>query len=277
MLSRKEFINKYTGVVADVPWGFKGECVSLVQRYVNEVYGVEMKARGNAKDYGYSLVREGHGHYVDTPTYGDIVVWGSQLGSGYGHIGIFVENGKIFDQNHGGQKYGGIRTMSSVKPLHYVRMNKSPKPDVTLLPLDDIAKKVINGEYGNGQDRISRLTTEGYDAVAVQRRVNELLAPKENSKPVESITEIAHRVINGDYGNGGERNAKLKSDGYDPVAVQNRVNEILAPKPPRPSNEEIARRVINGDYGNGQSRFNKFRAEGYDPNEIQKIVNRLLG
>lgn len=41
--------------------------------------------------------------------------------------------------------------------------------------LDDIARKVIRGEFGNGQDRVNRLRNAGYDANAVQKRVNEML------------------------------------------------------------------------------------------------------
>lgn len=41
--------------------------------------------------------------------------------------------------------------------------------------LDDIAKAVIRGEYGNGEERKARLTAAGYDYAAVQKRVNEML------------------------------------------------------------------------------------------------------
>ncbi len=41
--------------------------------------------------------------------------------------------------------------------------------------IDEVAKEVIRGEWGNGQDRINRLTNAGYDANAVQKRVNEML------------------------------------------------------------------------------------------------------
>ena len=44
-----------------------------------------------------------------------------------------------------------------------------------LLPLDAIAREVIRGLWGNGQERVARLTAAGYDARAVQARVNQLL------------------------------------------------------------------------------------------------------
>jgi len=49
---------------------------------------------------------------------------------------------------------------------------EDPKP--TLLPLDEIAKQVINGKWGNGAERKQKLTAAGYDYKTVQNRVNEL-------------------------------------------------------------------------------------------------------
>nr|DAY93561.1 MAG TPA: holin [Caudoviricetes sp.] len=41
--------------------------------------------------------------------------------------------------------------------------------------IDEIAREVIRGDWGNGQDRKDRLTAAGYDYDAVQARVNQLL------------------------------------------------------------------------------------------------------
>ena len=41
--------------------------------------------------------------------------------------------------------------------------------------VDEIAREVIQGKWGNGADRKSRLTNAGYDYNAVQKRVNELM------------------------------------------------------------------------------------------------------
>lgn len=47
--------------------------------------------------------------------------------------------------------------------------------DTTPVDLDDVARRVIRGEFGNGQERKNRLAAAGYDYSAVQKRVNELL------------------------------------------------------------------------------------------------------
>ena len=57
-----------------------------------------------------------------------------------------------------------------------------PAPAATPAPaaapaadLTAIAKEVIQGKWGNGQDRINKLKAAGYDPNAVQKKVNELL------------------------------------------------------------------------------------------------------
>ncbi|MBO5320491.1 MAG: hypothetical protein J6B01_11895 [Ruminococcus sp.] len=41
--------------------------------------------------------------------------------------------------------------------------------------IDEIAREVIQGKWGNGTDRKNRLINAGYDYSAVQKRVNELM------------------------------------------------------------------------------------------------------
>ena len=41
--------------------------------------------------------------------------------------------------------------------------------------VDQLAREVIYGYWGNGQDRKNRLTAAGYDYNIIQARVNELL------------------------------------------------------------------------------------------------------
>lgn len=56
----------------------------------------------------------------------------------------------------------------------FIRGYAMPKYDVGK-NLDAIAKEVIAGKWGNGQNRIDRLKAAGYDYSAVQKRVNALL------------------------------------------------------------------------------------------------------
>lgn len=89
--------------------------------------------------------------------------------------------------------------------------------------VDELAQEVIDGKWGDGEDRKKRLEEASYDYDAVQDRVNEILS-KNNKK---SVTEIAQEVINGEWGNGDERKNKLEQAGYDYDTVQAKVNQLL--------------------------------------------------
>ena len=80
----------------------------------------------------------------------------------------------------------------------------------------------------------------------------------------------AYEVMNGKYGNGAERRAKLTAAGYDYETVQRLVNGLAA------GYDKVARDVINGKYGNGQARVAALRAAGFDPVLVQDIVNGIL-
>lgn len=90
--------------------------------------------------------------------------------------------------------------------------------------IEELAREVIDGEWGNGEYRIKALTEAGYDYSAVQKRVNEIL----KGEISVSLDTIANEVIQGKWGNGEDRIRKLSEAGYDPSAVQKRVNELLA-------------------------------------------------
>lgn len=92
--------------------------------------------------------------------------------------------------------------------------------------IDTIAREVIAGQWGNGQDRFNKLATAGYDGNAVQRRVNEILSGKPVSNKKSNDT-IANEVIAGKWGNGADRKAKLQAAGYDYNAIQKLVNQKL--------------------------------------------------
>lgn len=98
--------------------------------------------------------------------------------------------------------------------------------------LDEIAKEVINGAWGNGSERKERLEASGYVYSAVQAKVNELLGSSSNSskpttKPRKSIDTIAREVIKGLWGNGSDRKARLEKAGYNYKEVQAKVNALL--------------------------------------------------
>ena len=81
---------------------YKGQCVSLIQQLLYQVLGIPFKARGNAKDWANNADVLSHFNKLSSGTSlqaGDILVYGSNYGGGYGHIGFIGSDGKFYDQN----------------------------------------------------------------------------------------------------------------------------------------------------------------------------------
>ena len=53
-----------------------------------------------------------------------------------------------------------------------------PTPPTPTKTIEELAKEVIAGKWGNGEERKRRLTEAGYDYRAVQNKVNEMLSGK---------------------------------------------------------------------------------------------------
>ena len=126
--------------------------------------------------------------------------------------------------------YKGDETVSNnsvwTNPYDYFKVSKADVAKYTgenLTPkktVDQLAKEVIEGKWGNGADRKNRLTKAGYNYSEVQKKVNELVNKK-------SIDTIAKEVIQGKWGNGNDRKNRLTKAGYNYKEVQNRVNQML--------------------------------------------------
>lgn len=72
----------------------------------------------------------------------------------------------------------------------------TPKPE-PVKSITEVAKEVLAGKWGNGSDRIARLTQAGYDAKAVQAEVNRLL--NGGSKPAPIVApDIKYQVFSRD-------------------------------------------------------------------------------
>ena len=141
--------------------------------------------------------------------------------------------------------------------------------------IEELAKEVIAGKWGNGEDRKQRLTAAGYNYSLIQAKVNELMGAK-TTVSSKSIDELAQEVIQGKWGNGEERKNRLISAGYDYSAVQAKVNELMGGIKSTKSVDQLAREVIYGYWGNGADRKNRLTAAGYDYATVQNRVNELL-
>lgn len=73
----------------------------------------------------------------------------------------------------------------------------------------------------NAERRMAELKEAGFSGYVTTLSGDPVQAPK------KTLDEIAKEVIRGDYGDGDEREQRLKAAGYDYDAVQNRVNQLL--------------------------------------------------
>ena len=126
-----------------------------------------------------------------TPNPGDVIFydWGDTgAGDNTGwpdHVGIVesVSGGNITVIE--GNKNDAVGRRTLAVNGRYIRGYGVPKYDAEAAgsgqapatkSVAEVAKEVIAGKWGNGEDRKSRLTAVGYDYKAVQAKVNEMLA-----------------------------------------------------------------------------------------------------
>ena len=142
--------------------------------------------------------------------------------------------------------------------------------------VDEIAKEVIAGKWGNGTDRKSKIVAAGYNYDEVQAKVNELSGVK--TAPTKSVDEIAREVIAGKWGVNPTRKQKLEAAGYDYNAIQSKVNELsgTTSSTPKKSATEIAKEIVDGKWGNGSERKRRVEQAGYNYATVQAEVNKLL-
>ena len=106
---------------------------------------------------------------------------------------------------------------------------KAPEQPAPAKSVDEVAREVIRGEWGNGSDRRQRLEAAGYVYDTVQDRVNAILTgdepeqptptePVEPAQPEQPATDKLYRVQVGAFAN--RENAekmlqRLKDAGFD--------------------------------------------------------------
>lgn len=183
------------------------------------------------------------------PTLGGIMVWqkGTLSGNdGAGHVAVvekIIDSNTIYTSESG---YGGSAFWNStrrntngrwglgsaytfrgciVNPAIGKVVAPTPTPSAKK-SVDEVAKEVIRGEWGNGDERYNRLTNAGYNYNEVQVKVNELLnsnKPTPAPTPSVDILDLVRKTIRGDFGNGEARRKALGSN-YDEVQRQVNLN-----------------------------------------------------
>ena len=121
----KFVITHKVGKSYDYAGGYKGECVSLVKRYIRDVLGFTPQSIGNAKEYWQK--RNGNyikAHFkpVSKPKRGDLFV---RTSGTYGHIGIVLSAGDTtyytIEQNKGGCRVVTNELRKYESDYHFLR------------------------------------------------------------------------------------------------------------------------------------------------------------
>lgn len=86
----------------------------------------------------------------------------------------------------------------------------------------ELAQEILEGKWGNGEERRKRLAEAGYNYSEIQAEVNKLVS----SSKKKSNEEIAREVLRGEWGNGAVRKSKLTKAGYDYAVIQALVNKM---------------------------------------------------
>jgi hypothetical protein len=236
-----------------IHWGKNGlnECILIAGNSVlpncvgycwgrwYELLGIRPKlSKGNAENWWDA--KDGYPR-GQTPKLGSVICWRKGLAhnasDGAGHVAIVEEiypDGSILVS---ASAYGGQRFfLQTLKPPYvFGRAGAFTLQGFIHIPFEyyprktteEIAKEVIQGKWGTGAVRKSKLLQCGYDYALIQAKVNEILADRPKPPVKKSVEQIAKEVINGVWGNGEERKKRLVGAGYDYAVIQARVNELL--------------------------------------------------
>lgn len=167
----------------DIRVGGECDCSSLVIHCLKEA-GFDTGSASYTGNMSSNLCARGWSRMPNngSPQYGDILL------NDNSHVAVYIGNGMLaqasIDENgriSGGQAGDQTDYETNVrsyynKPwdcyLRYTAQQSSAPSGGTNVSINELAQKVINGEFGNGDDR-RRALGDKYDAV--QARVNELL------------------------------------------------------------------------------------------------------
>lgn len=173
----------------------------------NADYGLWVaKYRDNSPDYNYNMANAGSRPRVKWWNFYCMWQWTStgRLSGYNGNLdcNVFYGDGTTWD------KYAGKSgTTQPVKPTQPVKKSN-----------EEIANEVINGAWGNGEDRKKRLTDAGYNYTVVQAIVNKKMAVRNQSvyyvvKSGDTLSAIASK-----YGTTYQQLAKING-----IANPNRI------------------------------------------------------
>lgn len=217
---KKQYPDEYTATDYKSQYGERvHDCIGLIKGYLWSDTPTAAPVYNRKQDVGADRMKElSNVKPINTlPELPGVLVFAS------GHVGVYIGNGYIVEAyNH---SRGVIK--SKLADRNFTFWGKCPwieyaEPATPGKTVQEIAKEVLAGLWGNGDDRRKKLTADGYDYDSVQSAVNVLIA-KLNKK---DYGKIARDVIKGLYGNGKARKRNLAALGLSAAEIE-RVQEIV--------------------------------------------------
>lgn len=173
---KKQYPKYYTAKDYPLQYGERvHDCVGLIKGYLWSDTPTSKPKYNSAQDKSangmYNACKE-KGSIATIPEIKGLLVWRS------GHIGVYIGGGYVIEAR--GHAYGVVKT--ALKSRNWTNWGKCPyieyeaeKEPTNKKTVDEIAREVIKGKWGNGADRKKRLEQAGYNYRQVQDRVNEIL------------------------------------------------------------------------------------------------------
>lgn len=228
----KELIRKYNAV-QPLPVGYKVKesddwCATFVT-VVGDLAGASKLIGRECGVHRFMKVFKDKGIWLGLvkPRPGDIVIFDWQKNGWTDHIG-FVEQvtGNQMVTIEGNTSRSVARRTYAYKDWRvagFARPKYAASPVVSTgkQSVNAIAKEIIGGKWGNGDERARRLKNAGHNARMVQKEVNRLVKGKKSYK------DIAKEVLRGRWGNGASRKKRLIDAGYNYREVQKLVNKMV--------------------------------------------------
>lgn len=177
-------------------------CVGYAWGRARELMGKDPAlSRANAENwYGHN---DGY-ERGQTPRLGAIICWrrgkAGVSSDGAGHVAVVEKinpDGSILVSNsdYGGRRFYTKTYKAPNYPINsayafqgFIYLPVTFEDETPKKSVEQIADEVIAGQWGNGQERVDRLTAAGYDAQAVQDAVNARYAQKTPTQ-TEAIKE----------------------------------------------------------------------------------------
>lgn len=229
-------LTRGTRMTYDWDWCALFVSVVLMRLGVASKYGTEISVGFFKQKFIEAKIWKGK----TRPQVGDIIIWNWDEATSPGgwpdHIGfVTAVNGNYITTTEGNTFKNGVSLVGSNTYLWnassiqgYARMDLGMAVNTTMT-FEQVVLAVLAGSMGNGAERIANIKAAGQDPFKVQAEINKRLTTATPPAPTKSITEVAQEVISGKWSSGSDRTDKLKQAGYDAVAVQQKVNELLKP------------------------------------------------